>query len=86
MDKDQEIKNLTKEIHHLQEELTTQKSNYKRLSSELGQSIFENEDLDMENRKLKREIEELKEENKKLKAFKEEVESSTSYKIKSIFK
>jgi len=52
----------------------------------LGQSIFECEDLDLKNRKLKKENEEIKEELKELKKFKEEVESSTGWKIKSMFK
>ena len=77
--KENEINNLINENEFLKKQLEEQKSSYKQLSSELGQSIFECEDLDKENRKLKKEI-------KKLKTFKEEVESSTGWKIKSIFK
>ena len=84
--KENEIKNLINENEFLKKQLEEQKSSYKQLSSELGQSIFECEDLDKENRKLKKENEELKKEIKKLKTFKEEVESSTVWKIKSIFK
>ena len=93
MDENQEIINLRKENEYLKNELQTQKYNYKSLSSELGQSIFKCEDLDQENRKLKRKIDdqkeelnELKEELNELKKFKEKVESSTSWKIKSMFK
>ena len=84
--KENEINNLINENEFLKKQLEEQKSSYKQLSSELGQSIFECEDLDKENRKLKKENEELKKEIKKLKIFKEEVESSTGWKIKSIFK
>lgn len=86
MDENIELTHLQKENEYLKKELETQKYNYKSLSSELGQSIFKCEDLDLENRKLKKEIEELKEEIEELKKFKEEVESSTSWKIKSVFK
>ncbi len=86
MEDNNEITNLTKENDILKKELEQQKFNYKKLSTELGQSIFECEDLEKENRKLKQEIETLKEEISQLKKFKEEVESSTSWKVKSIFK
>lgn len=86
MDENQEIIDLRNENEYLKNELMSQKSRYKTLSTELGQSIFENEDLDLENRKLKKEIEELEEEIKRLKKFKQEVESSTSWKVKKMFK
>lgn len=93
MEENKEIINLTKENELLKKELETQKFNYKSLSTELGKSIFENEDLDKENRELKKEIENLKEEMKKiseennvLKKFKKEVESSATWKVKSLFK
>ncbi len=86
MDENQEIINLTKENDYLKKELEEQKYHYKQLSTEVGQLIFNNEDLEEENRKLKQKIENLKEEIDELKKFKEEVESSTSWKVKSIFK
>ncbi|RAP51426.1 MAG: hypothetical protein BZ133_03050, partial [Methanosphaera sp. SHI613] len=73
-------------------ELDTKTNDYKKMTMELGQVIFQNEDYEYENRKLKEKIEslnarieELEEENKKLKNFKEEVESSTTWKLKSKF-
>ena len=78
--------NLEKENDYLKKELETYKFNYKKLSAELGQSIFQCEDLEKENMKLKKKILKLEEENELLRKFKEEVESSTSWKVKSIFK
>ena len=84
-----ELENTNKII---QEELDTKTNDYKKMTMELGQVIFQNEDYEYENRKLKEKIEslnarieELEEENKKLKNFKEEVESSTTWKLKSKF-
>ncbi len=86
MDEIQDINNLKNENEILRKQLEEQKFNYKKLSSELGQSIFECEDLELKNRKLKKENTELKEEIEELKKFKEEVESSTGWKIKQLFK
>jgi prefoldin subunit 5 len=84
-----ELENTNKII---QDELDTKTNDYKKMTMELGQVIFQNEDYEYENRKLKEKIEslnarieELEEENKKLKNFKEEVESSTTWKLKSKF-
>jgi len=71
--KDEELAYLRMENEFLKKQLEEQKSSYKQLSSELGQSIFECEDLDKENRKLKKENEELKKEIKKLKTFKDKL-------------
>ena len=84
--KEEEINNLIKENEFLKKQLEEQKSSYKQLSSELGRSIFECEDLEKENRKFKKENEDLKREIEELKKFKEEIESSTGWKIKSMFK
>lgn len=84
MDEKQEINSLKKENEILKKELEEQKFSYKKLSSELGQSIFECEDLDLKNRRLKKENAELKEEIEELKKFREEVESSNLWKIKRL--
>lgn len=86
MDENQEINHLKNENEILKKELEEQKFSYKKLSSELGQSIFEYEDLELENRKLKRKNEELKEKVEELEKFKQEVESSTGWKIIKRFK
>jgi chromosome segregation ATPase len=86
MNKNEEIENLKNENNLLKKELETQKSYYKQLSTELGQSVFECEELDKKIRLLERENEELIEENEELKIFKEKIESTTSWKIKSLFK
>ena len=83
---EEEINNIINENEFLKKQLEEQRFSYKQLSSELGQSIFECEDLKKENTQLKKEKEELKEELEELKKFKEEIESSTGWKIKSIFK
>ena len=84
-----ELENTNKII---QDERDTKTNDYKKMTMELGQVIFQNEDYEYENRKLKEKIEslnarieELEEENKKLKHFKEEGESSTTWKLKSKF-
>jgi chromosome segregation ATPase len=86
MNKNEEIENLKNENNLLKKELETQKSYYKQLSTELGQSVFECEELDKKIRLLERENEELIKENEELKIFKEKIESTTSWKIKSLFK
>jgi hypothetical protein len=48
--------------------------------------VFECEELDKKIRLLERENEELIKENEELKIFKEKIESTTSWKIKSLFK
>lgn len=80
------IKELETENKILKEQLEETNNNYKKLSMELGQIVFQNEDYEYEITQLKREIEKLEEENKKLKEFKEEVENSKAWKVKSIFK
>ena len=81
-----ELTNLEKENEYLKNELENQKNNYKQVSAELRRSIFEAEDLDDENRKLKKKIANLEEEIEELKKFREEVESSTHWKLKSLFR
>jgi chromosome segregation ATPase len=86
MNKNEEIENLKNENNLLKKELETQKSYYKQLSTDLGQSVFECEELDKKIRLLERENEELIKENEELKIFKEKIESTTSWKITSLFK
>ncbi|HIH35883.1 MAG TPA: hypothetical protein HA277_06305 [Methanosphaera sp.] len=86
MDEKPDINNLINENELLRKQLEEQKNGYKKLSSELGQSIFEYEDLDLKNRALKKENAQLKEEIEELKKFKEEVESSKGWKIIKLFK
>jgi len=86
MDEKPDINNLINENELLRKQLEEQKNSYKKLSSELGQSIFEYEDLDLKNRALKKENAQLKEEIEELKKFKEEVESSKGWKIIKLFK
>lgn len=86
MDEKADINNLINENEILRKELEEQKNSYKKLSSELGQSIFEYEDLDLKNRALKKENAQLKEEIEELKKFKEEIESSRGWKIIKLFR
>jgi len=86
MDEKPDINNLINENELLRKQLEEQKNSYKKLSSELGQSIFEYEDLDLKNRALKKENAQLKEEIEELKKFKEEVVSSKGWKIIKLFK
>lgn len=86
MDEKADINNLINENEILRMELEEQKNSYKKLSSELGQSIFEYEDLDLKNRALKKENAQLKEEIEELKKFKEEIESSRGWKIIKLFR
>lgn len=88
-----EIKQLESNNKILEEQLEQTTNNYKKLSLELGQIIFQNEDYEYEITKLKNKIKTLEEENKqineeneKLKEFKKEVEKSTAWKVKTIFK
>lgn len=88
-----EIKQLKSNNQILEEQLEQTTNNYKKLSLELGQIIFQNEDYEYEINKQKKKIEELKqennkliEENERLKEFKKEVEKSTTWKVKTIFK
>lgn len=81
-----EIKQLESENKILQEELDTERNARKKQAVELGQIIFKNEDLESEIRKLKKENEELKNKNEELLKFKQEVESSKSWKLKSMLK
>lgn len=86
MENKDEIKKLIKENENLKQEIELQKNSYKQISMELGQNIFKNEDLEKEIYLLKKENQRLEEENKELRKFKEEIESSTSWKVKSLFK
>lgn len=89
----EKIKQLETNNKMLEEQLQETTNNYKKLSLELGQTIFQNEDYEYEITKLKNTIKQLekdnkqlKEENNQLKEFKKEVEKSTTWKVKSIFK
>ena len=77
----------------LQDQLNDQINKYKQLSTEIGTLTFENEDLDYELRKEKKENEKLIKENEKLikeikelREFKKEIESSKMWKFKTSFK
>ncbi len=83
MNEKEEINNLKNENEILKKQVTDLKFNYKQLSTELGQSIFECEDLEKENRTLKKDKKELEEEITELR---KEIESSIIWKIKSILK
>lgn len=87
------IKELESHNKIIQEELDSKNNDYKKMTMELGQVIFQNEDYEFEIKKLKRKIEELHDEiekltteNHELNVFKQEVESSTTWKLKSKFK
>ena len=87
------IKELESHNKIIQEELDLKTNDYKKMTMEIGQVIFQNEDYEYEIRKLKSKIEEiekeniiLKQENQKLKEFKEEIENSTTWKLKSMMK
>lgn len=92
----EKLENRIKELENnnkiIQEELDIKTNDYKKMTMELGQIIFQNEDYEFEIKKLKDKIEKLKtqikeleNENDKLKSFKKEVESSTTWKLKSKF-
>ncbi|MBO7718727.1 MAG: hypothetical protein J6S29_01095 [Methanosphaera sp.] len=92
----EQLENRIKELENtnkiIQDELDTKTNDYKKMAMELGQIIFQNEDYEYEIKKLKEKIESmnnqiktLESENEKLKKFKEEVESSTTWKLKSRF-
>lgn len=95
-DEIEKLQNKIKELEStnkiIQDELDAKTYDYKKMTMELGQVIFQNEDYEYEIKKLKEEIEslndkikELENENNKLKDFKKEVESSTTWKLKSKF-
>ncbi|MDO5825619.1 MAG: hypothetical protein Q4Q22_04505 [Methanosphaera sp.] len=86
------IKELEGNNKIIQEELDIKTNDYKKMTMELGQIIFQNEDYEYEIKKLKEKIEELnnrieelESENHELNDFKKEVESSTAWKLKSKF-
>ncbi|RAP54196.1 MAG: hypothetical protein BZ137_03535 [Methanosphaera sp. rholeuAM130] len=86
------IKELEGNNKIIQEELDIKTNDYKKMTMELGQIIFQNEDYEYEIKKLKEKIEELnnrieelESENHELNDFKKEVESSTTWKLKSKF-
>ncbi|MDD6286404.1 hypothetical protein OTK55_07970 [Methanosphaera sp. Vir-13MRS] len=86
MSDENSIENLEKRIKILENELNEEKLNYKKQAMEIGKFVFQNEDYEYEIKKLKEENKKLKKENAELNAFKQEVESSTSWKLKSILK
>ena len=86
------IKELETTNKIIQDELDAKTNDYKKMAMEVGQVIFQNEDYEYEIKKLKEKIESLNNqiemletENNELKKFKEEVESSTTWKLKSKF-
>lgn len=86
MSDENSIENLEKRIKILEDELNEEKLNYKKQTMELGKIVFQNEDYEYEIKKLKEENKKLKKENAELNAFKQEVESSTAWKLKSMLK
>lgn len=95
-EKIEQLENRIKELETankiIQDELDAKTNDYKKMAMEVGQVIFQNEDYEYEIKKLKEKIESLNNqiemletENNELKKFKEEVESSTAWKLKSKF-
>lgn len=95
-DKIEQLENRIKELETtnkiIRDELDAKTNDYKKMTMEIGQVIFQNEDYEYEIKKLNEKIESLhnqikvlEKENAELKKFKEDVESSTTWKLKSKF-
>lgn len=77
---------IEKENKILKEEIATYKNNYKKLSLELGQAVFQNEEYENKIRQLEKEIETLKQENNTLKQENQQLIKDSKWNLKSIIK